>query len=126
MSFAMFVTWVLVGVLAGVLAGLVMKRGGYGLKNDIILGLVGSIGGSWLFRGVGIFPEAGIVAMAFVALIGGAIPIVAQRKIRPTDRPGEEKGAMWRWGLGAALVVGVGWMTLAPSSQPAAIAAVIE
>jgi uncharacterized membrane protein YeaQ/YmgE (transglycosylase-associated protein family) len=42
----MFVTWVLVGLLAGVLAGLVVKRGGYGLKKNIIPGLVGSIGGS--------------------------------------------------------------------------------
>ena len=52
MSFVMFVTW----VLAGVLAGLVMKRGGYGLKRDIILGLVGSIGGGWIFRALGVFP----------------------------------------------------------------------
>ena len=62
MSFTMFVTWVLVGVVAGVVAGLVMKRGGHGLKNDIILGLAGSIGGSWIFRGVGVFPEAGVPA----------------------------------------------------------------
>jgi uncharacterized membrane protein YeaQ/YmgE (transglycosylase-associated protein family) len=62
MSFAMFVTWVLVGVLAGVLAGLVVKRGSYGLKNDIILGLVGSIGAGWIFRAVGLFPETRIVA----------------------------------------------------------------
>ena len=64
MSFSMFVTWVLVGVLMGVLAGLVMKPGGYGLKRDITLGLVGAIGGSWLFRAIGLFPEAGIVPRA--------------------------------------------------------------
>jgi uncharacterized membrane protein YeaQ/YmgE (transglycosylase-associated protein family) len=40
---------VFVGVLAGVLAGYVMKRGGYGMRWDIILGLVGSIAGSWIF-----------------------------------------------------------------------------
>jgi uncharacterized membrane protein YeaQ/YmgE (transglycosylase-associated protein family) len=127
MSFTMFVTWVLVGVLAGVLAGLVMKRGGYGLKKDIVLGLVGSIGASWIFRAVGVFPEAGIGAMAIVAAIGAVIPIVAQRKIRPTERLGDEKADMWwRWGLGAAVVVTVGWMTLGPVPQPAATAAVIE
>ncbi len=63
MSFTMFVTWVIVGVLAGLLAGVVMKRGGYGLKKDIILGLVGGIGASWIFRALGVFPGAGIVAM---------------------------------------------------------------
>jgi uncharacterized membrane protein YeaQ/YmgE (transglycosylase-associated protein family) len=58
MSFSMFVTWVLLGVLGGVLAGLVMKRGGHGLKPDIYLGLVGSSGLTWIFRAIGMFPNA--------------------------------------------------------------------
>src|SRR2546430_15538679 len=104
MSFVIFATWVLVGLLAGLLAGLVMKRGGYGLKRDITLALVGSIGGSVLLRTVR-FPGAGVVAVAVVAFIVAAIPIVAQRQIWTTERAGEEKCDMgWRWGLGAALV----------------------
>jgi uncharacterized membrane protein YeaQ/YmgE (transglycosylase-associated protein family) len=126
MSFSMFVTWVLVGVLVGVLAGLVMKRGGYGLKKDITLGLVGSIGLCWIIRGFGVFPSAGMLAMAFIAAIGAAIAIVAQRKFLATERAGDEKGAMWRWGFGAALVAAVVWMILGPAPQPAATAAVIE
>ena len=126
MSFSMFVTWVLVGVLVGVLAGLVMKRGGYGLKKDITLGLVGSIGVCWIIRGFGVFPSAGMLAMAFIAAIGAAIAIVAQRKFLATERAGDEKGAMWRWGFGAALVAAVVWMILGPAPQPAATAAVIE
>ena len=125
MSFSMFVTWVLLGVLAGVVAGLVVKRGGYGLKNDIILGLVGSIGAGWIFRAVGVFPEAGIVATAFVAFVGAAVLLVAQRKLRPTERSGDETGAIWRWGLGAGLVAAVVWMTLAPAGQPSATAAAV-
>ena len=127
MSFTMFVTWVLVGVLAGVLAPLVMKRGGYGLQKDIFLGLAGSIGASWIFRAVGVFPEAGIAAMVVVAVIGAAIPIVAQRKFWPTESAGEEKTVdqVWRWGLGAAVVAAVAWMILGPSPQPAATAAVV-
>lgn len=127
MSFTMFVSWVLVGVVVGVLAGVVMKRGGYGLKKDVIFGLVGSIGLSWIFRAVGMFPAAGIVAMAVVAFIGAVIPIVAQRKFWPTESAGEEKAdRWWRWGLGAAVVAVVAWMTLGPVPQPAATAAVIE
>jgi uncharacterized membrane protein YeaQ/YmgE (transglycosylase-associated protein family) len=127
MSFAMFVTWVLVGVLAGVLAPFVVRRGGYGLKKDVILGLVGSIGGSWIFRAVGVFPEAGIVAMAFVASIGAAIPIIVQRKFWRTESAGEEKTIIrvWRWGLGAAVVAAVAWMILGPAPQPVATAAVV-
>jgi uncharacterized membrane protein YeaQ/YmgE (transglycosylase-associated protein family) len=126
MSFTMFVTWVLVGVLAGLLAGLVMKRGGYGLKTDIILGVAGSIGGSWFLRAVGVFTGSGITTAAIFALIGAGLLIVGQRKIRPTEHPVEENGAMWRWGFGAAIVAVVIWMTLLPAAQPAATAAGID
>src|SRR5437867_12290426 len=127
MSFTMFVTWVLVGVLAGVVAGMVMKRGGYGLKKDVTFGLVGAIGLSVIFRAVGLFPQAGIVAMAFVAAVGAVIPLVAQRKFWPTESAGEEKAdKWWRWGLGAAVVAVVVWMTLGPGPRPAATAAVSE
>jgi uncharacterized membrane protein YeaQ/YmgE (transglycosylase-associated protein family) len=127
MSFVIFATWVLVGLLAGLLAGLVMKQGGYGLKRDITLGLVGGIGGGWIFRSFGVFPGAGIVAVAVVAFVGAAIPIVVQRRFWPTESAGEEKAdKWWRWGLGAALVAVVGWMVLGPAPQPAATAAVIE
>ena len=128
MSFAMFVTWVLVGLSVGVLAGLVMKRGGYGLKRDIILGLVGSVGANVILRTFGVLTGAGIFVVAVVALIGAAIPIVAQRKFWPTESAGEEKAVItvWRWGLGAAVVAVVVWLTLGPAPQPAATAAVIE
>jgi uncharacterized membrane protein YeaQ/YmgE (transglycosylase-associated protein family) len=123
----MFLTWVFAGLLAGLLAGMVMKRGGYGLKKDIILGLVGGIGVSWAFRAFGVFPDAGLVVSAVVAFIGASALVVAQRTIRPTERLEEEKADMWwRWGLGAALIALVAWMTLAPSTPPPATAAVIE
>jgi hypothetical protein len=73
------------------------------------------------------FTGAGIVAVAVVAFIGAAIPIVAQRKFWPTERLGQAKAdRWWGWGLGAALVAVVVWMTLGPAPQPAATAAVIE
>jgi uncharacterized membrane protein YeaQ/YmgE (transglycosylase-associated protein family) len=126
MSFGMFVTWVLVGALVGVLAGLVMKGGGYGLKKDITLALAGSIGLCWIFRAVGVFPDAGKFTMAFVAAIGAVGVIVAQRRLMATERPGDDQRAMWRWGFGAVLGMAVIWMMFAPAPQPAAIAAVID
>jgi len=53
MTLGLFVMWVVVGLGVGWLAGFVMKSGGYGLKGDLILGLVGSIVGSWLFWALG-------------------------------------------------------------------------
>jgi uncharacterized membrane protein YeaQ/YmgE (transglycosylase-associated protein family) len=121
-----FLTWILAGVLAGLLAGWIVKRGSYGLNWDLTLGLVGSIGGSWLLRSLGFYPGAGIVATAVVAFIVAVIPIVVQRKFFATERAVQKKDAYWRWGLGAGLVALVAWMTLGPVQQPAAVAAAIE
>jgi len=121
-----FLMWILAGVLAGLLAGWVMKRGGYGLNWDITLGLVGSIGGSWILRSLGFYPGAGIIATAIVAFVVAVIPIVAQRKFFATERATQRKDAFWRWGLGAALVALVAWLTLGPVQQPAATATPID
>jgi uncharacterized membrane protein YeaQ/YmgE (transglycosylase-associated protein family) len=80
MNLEMFAMWVAVGVMAGWLAGYVMKSGGYGPKGDLILGLVGSIVGSWLFWAIEISPGAGSFVPVVVAFIGAAIAIGAQRQ----------------------------------------------
>lgn len=88
MNSVMLMMLAFVGVLAGVLAGYVMKRGGYGMRWDIILGLVGSVAGSWIFWALSVSPGAGLLALAVVAFIGAAIVLVGQRLLRP--RP-------WLW-----------------------------
>jgi uncharacterized membrane protein YeaQ/YmgE (transglycosylase-associated protein family) len=80
MDLGMFAMWVLVGLVAGWLAGIVMKGGGYGLIGDLVLGLVGSIVGSWLFWALGVSPGAGLFAAVVVAFIGAVIVIGAQRQ----------------------------------------------
>ena len=80
MNLALFVMWVVVGLMAGWLARIVVKGGGYGLIGDISFGLVGSIVGSVIFRGLEISPGAGMFALAVVAFVGAAIAIVVQRK----------------------------------------------
>ena len=77
------VMWVLVAVLAGVVAGFVMKRGGYGRGWDVALGLIGSVVVSWVFERLWASPDPGLVAMIFVAAVGAAGLIVAQRTIFP-------------------------------------------
>lgn len=83
MNLAMVATSVLVGLMAGWLAGRIMKDGGYGLKEDMVLGLLGSIAGVWIFRTMGVSPEAGMAVSFVVAFGGAALAIVAQRKIWP-------------------------------------------
>jgi uncharacterized membrane protein YeaQ/YmgE (transglycosylase-associated protein family) len=53
-----------------------MKGGGYGLIGDMVLGLVGSVVGSWIFRALGVSAGAGLVAF-----VGVVIVVVAQRKV---------------------------------------------
>lgn len=83
MSLVMFLVWVLVGLLAGGLAGFVMKGGGYGVRADIVLGLIGSLVGSVIFWVLGTSPETGMVAVASAAFGGAATLIIGQRKIWP-------------------------------------------
>jgi uncharacterized membrane protein YeaQ/YmgE (transglycosylase-associated protein family) len=80
MTLELVVMWVVVGLLAGWVAGYVMKDGGYGLKGDLILGVVGSIVGGWLFSVLGISPDAGLVALIIIAFIGATALIFAQHR----------------------------------------------
>jgi uncharacterized membrane protein YeaQ/YmgE (transglycosylase-associated protein family) len=82
MNLVMFLLWVLVGLLAGWLAGVVMKHGGYGLRRDSILGLVGSLVGGGIVW-VAASPDAGMATGALVAFGGAAVLMVLQRKIWP-------------------------------------------
>ena len=81
MDFGMFGWWVVVGVLAGWLTGFVMKDGGYGPVGDMVLGLVGSVVGGWIFRALGVSAGGGLFPTVYVAFAGAVIAIVAQRKV---------------------------------------------
>jgi len=81
MTLELLVMWVLVGLAAGRLAGYVMEGGGYGLKGDLALGVIGSIVGSAIFWVLGIAPEAGLVALVVVAFVGAATTLGAQRML---------------------------------------------
>jgi uncharacterized membrane protein YeaQ/YmgE (transglycosylase-associated protein family) len=81
MNLELFAMWMLVGLLAGWLAGFVMKGGGYGLAGDIVLGLVGSLLGSWIFRALGVNVSAGLFMAVVVAFVGAVLVIGAQRMI---------------------------------------------
>ena len=80
MNLELFVMWIVVGLMAGWLARIVIKGGGYGLIGDSSLGLIGSIAGSVMFRGLEISPGAGMFVLVVVAFVGAAIAIVVQRK----------------------------------------------
>ena len=80
MTLEMFAMWVVVGLMAGWLAGILMRGGGYRRIGDLALGLIGSIAGSVIFRGLEISPGAGMFMLGVVAFVGAAIAIVVQRQ----------------------------------------------
>ena len=54
--------WViLIGILAGFLAGKLMRGRGFGLIVDLLLGIIGSFVGSWLFGKLGIATSGGFI-----------------------------------------------------------------
>jgi uncharacterized membrane protein YeaQ/YmgE (transglycosylase-associated protein family) len=79
MSFSVAAVLVGVGLLAGWLSGRVMKVGGYGLKADMALGIVGSLGGGAIFNGLSRGAETAWLAMILGAVMGAAAVLVVQR-----------------------------------------------
>ena len=79
MSLENLIVWILVGLLAGWLAAAVVG-GGYGLLGDIVVGIVGSFLGSWLFRELHIsIPLHGWLATIFVAFVGAVVLLLILR-----------------------------------------------
>jgi uncharacterized membrane protein YeaQ/YmgE (transglycosylase-associated protein family) len=76
-----FLVWIIVGVIAGWLTGLIVKRRGFGLIGDLIMGLLGGLIGGWLFRLVGWTANTWLGEIV-VAVIGGVILVTIVRLLR--------------------------------------------
>ncbi|HYH98802.1 GlsB/YeaQ/YmgE family stress response membrane protein [Hyalangium sp.] len=86
MSLQSFVVWIVIGLIAGWLASAV-AGGGYGLIGDIIVGVVGSFIGGFLFRALGVgTPFSGIAGTIFVAFIGAIVLLLLLRVLRSGTR----------------------------------------
>jgi uncharacterized membrane protein YeaQ/YmgE (transglycosylase-associated protein family) len=64
--------WILIGLIAGWLAGKIARGAGYGCVTDVILGLVGSVLGGWLFMKLGILGGGTLYSLA-AATVGAVI-----------------------------------------------------
>jgi uncharacterized membrane protein YeaQ/YmgE (transglycosylase-associated protein family) len=76
--------WIVIGLIAGWLAGKIARGAGYGCITDIILGLVGSVLGGWLFMKLGIFGGGFLYSLAAATV--GAIILVAIVHLFAGDR----------------------------------------
>jgi uncharacterized membrane protein YeaQ/YmgE (transglycosylase-associated protein family) len=68
LSLSNVLLWLLVGLVAGFLASRVMRRGGFGLIGDIVVGLIGAFIGGWLagLLGLGSYGLIGTIVVAFI------------------------------------------------------------
>ena len=70
-----------VGVLAGFLAGHIWKGKGFGLLGDLIIGVIGSFIGVWLFGQLHI-SSSGILGLLIAAIIGALILLYLIRMVK--------------------------------------------
>jgi len=70
-----FLYWMLVGLVAGWLAGKIARGRGFGCIADVVLGLIGSFLGGWVFAQLGIFGNGFLYSLAAATL--GAVILVS-------------------------------------------------
>jgi uncharacterized membrane protein YeaQ/YmgE (transglycosylase-associated protein family) len=68
--------WLLIGLLAGWLAGKIARGRGFGCIGDIVLGLIGSVIGGWIFTKLGIV-HANTFLFSLAAATVGAVVLVS-------------------------------------------------
>ncbi len=77
-----FIGFLIMGAIAGWLAGKIMSGHGYGILWDIVLGIVGSFLGGFLFTLIFGSQPAGLVISFVVALIGAIILVAIVHMFR--------------------------------------------
>ncbi len=80
-----FVSWLLLGLIAGWLAGKIARGRGFGCIGDIVLGLIGSYIGGWVFVKLGIFGGGFLYSLA-AATLGAVILVAIAHAFSPSDR----------------------------------------
>jgi uncharacterized membrane protein YeaQ/YmgE (transglycosylase-associated protein family) len=77
-----FIWFALIGACAGWLAGQLVKGSGFGLVGDIIVGVIGSVFGGYLFSTFGIAAGSGLLGSLIVATIGAVVLLFGLRLIK--------------------------------------------
>jgi uncharacterized membrane protein YeaQ/YmgE (transglycosylase-associated protein family) len=68
--------WIFLGLIAGWLAGKIARGRGFGCIGDILLGLIGSVIGGWIFSQLGIV-QTNTFLFSLAAATVGAVVLVS-------------------------------------------------
>ena len=78
----MWLLWeILSGILVGFLAGQIVKGRGMGVLVDLIVGIIGSLLGGWLFGIIGL-AAYGLIAQLVMGVVGAVILLLLIRVIK--------------------------------------------
>ncbi len=58
------------GGIIGWLTGSIVKRRGFGITADVVLGVGGAVLGGWMFGALGLFKQGSMAAFSITALVG--------------------------------------------------------
>lgn len=74
--------WIILGLVAGWIASKIVDNQGKGMIIDLVLGIVGSLVGGWVFSAIGAMPVTGFNLWSlFVSVIGAVIVLVIYHAI---------------------------------------------
>lgn len=76
--------WILIGLVAGWLAGKISRGRGFGCIADIILGIVGSFIGGWIFMRLKIYGGGFLYSLA-AATVGAVLLVFIAHLFSPSD-----------------------------------------
>jgi uncharacterized membrane protein YeaQ/YmgE (transglycosylase-associated protein family) len=78
----MWLLWtIVIGILAGFLAGKIVKGQGMGTLMDLVVGIVGSILGGWIFTLLGL-AAYGLIGQLVMATVGAVVLLLIVRAIK--------------------------------------------
>ncbi|HEX9362989.1 MAG TPA: GlsB/YeaQ/YmgE family stress response membrane protein [Candidatus Dormibacteraeota bacterium] len=77
-----FIGFIIMGAIVGWLAGKIMSGHGYGIIWDIVLGILGSFLGGWLFTLIFGTQPTGLIISFIVALIGAVVLVAIVHMIK--------------------------------------------
>ena len=73
---------IILGILAGYIASRIMKGGGFGCLWNLVLGIVGSFVGGFLFGLLHIAEPAGFIGQLVMAVVGAVVVLWLAAKLK--------------------------------------------
>jgi uncharacterized membrane protein YeaQ/YmgE (transglycosylase-associated protein family) len=88
----MYLLWeIIIGILAGFLAGQIVKGSGMGILIDLLVGVVGSIIGGWIFGLLGL-ASYGLIGQLVMATVGAIVLLLIVKAIKRAEEKTDPKG----------------------------------